>query len=191
MSIFDKPKRAIEKALKSLGKKIEGQLKKLGNTIEAQLKETGTEIEGELHEVSHQIESELHEIGDEIKASFVSAVSELIELAEQGILHEAFEKILGYLDKEISHGDAPIVLRTTYLDIEVTDAKHFAKVLRDILDKGLPTSKSAWRHIIVDLAPTAVHPKIGIPFISMVAQRIPLEDLEHTALDKLLQEAGL
>lgn len=191
MSIFDKPKYEVEKFLKSLGSKIEKQLKSVGHTLEAQLKKTGSNIEHDLNSVGHEIEGQLHEVGDEIKASFHAAFSELIELAEQGVLQEAFEKMLGYLEKEISHGDAPITWRTAYLDIEVADAKHFARVLRGILDEGLPTSKTAWRHIIVDLAPTAVHPKIGVPFISVIAQRIPLDDLERSALDTLLQEAGL
>ena len=202
MSVFDSVKHKIERALKSLGSKIEKGLKSTGHQIESNLKSAGHKIEGEIKhvaneaehkikEVGNEIEHDLKEIGEQIQESINLGVAELIELAEHGILGEALEKILAAIDKEISHGDAPIVLKTTYFDLEVTDAKQFARVIRDALNNGLPTSKSAWRHIIVDLAPVAVTPKVGIPLVSMVAKRIPLEDLERQALDKLLQEIGL
>ena len=191
MSVFDSVKHKIEKALKSLGSKIEKGLKSTGHKIESDIKHAANEAEHQLKEVGNEIEHDIREIGEKIEASINLGVAELIELVEDGVLGEAFEKILAAIDKEISHGDAPINLQTTYFDLEVTDAKHFAKVIRDAIDNGLPTSKSAWRHIIVDLAPVAVTPKVGIPFVSMIAKRIPLEDLERQALDKLLQEVGL
>ena len=84
----------------------------------------------------------------------------------------------------LSSGEQPIRFRDNRRET-------LARVIKDAINNGLPTSKSEWRHIIVDLAPVAVTPKVGIPLASMVAKRIPLENLERQALDKLLQEVGL
>ena len=60
-----------------------------------------------------------------------------------------------------------------------------------MIENGLPTSKSEWRHIIIELAPKAITIKPGVPLIAQLINRIPLEGLEDAALDKLLREAGL
>ena len=61
-----------------------------------------------------------------------------------------------------------------------------------LVENGLPTSKSDWRHAIVELAPKAITIKPGVPLIAQLVNRIPLEAIsEETALDKLLREAGL
>ena len=191
MSVFDSVKHKIEKALKSLGNKIEKGLKSTGHQIEGEIKHAGTEVEHQIKEVGNEIEHDIREIAKQIEASISLGVAELIELVEDGVLGEAFEKILDAIDNELSHGDAPINWGTTYFDLEILDAKNFARVIKDAINNGLPTSQSQWRHIIIDLAPVAVTPKIGIPLVSMVAKRIPLENLERQALDKLLREIGL
>ena len=78
-----------------------------------------------------------------------------------------------------------------FLILKITDAKALARWIRSLIENGLPTSKADWRHAIVELAPKAITIKPGVPLIAQLINRIPLEELEKTALDKLLREAGL
>ena len=86
------------------------------------------------------------------------------------------DKIADYAEKAAFDGSAPIPLRTAFLDIEVTDAKALARGgYGHLVENGLPTSKSDWRHAIVELAPKAITIKPGVPLIAQLVNRIPLE----------------
>ena len=191
MSIFDSVKHKIEKALKSLGSKIEKGIKSTGHQIEGEIKHVGTDIEHQIKHVGTDIEHELREIGDEIADGLTKGFGDLIALAEQGVLGEALDKIADAAEKEIFEGDAPIPLKTAFIDIEITDAKALARVIRRMIEDGLPTSKSQWRHIIIELAPKAITIKPGVPLIAQLCKRIDLEGLEASALDAALRKAGL
>ena len=80
---------------------------------------------------------------------------------------------------------------TAFLDIEVTDAKALARWIRSMIENGLPTSKSEWRHIIIELAPKAITIKPGVPLIAQLINRIPLEGLEDAALINYFVKRGL
>ena len=60
-----------------------------------------------------------------------------------------------------------------------------------MIENGLPTSKSEWRHAFFQLAPKAIAVKTGFPLVVQLVNRIPLEGIEKDVLDKLLREAGL
>ena len=93
------------------------------------------------------------------------------------MLQPALDKIADYAEHQIFDGSAPIPLHTAYVDIEITDAKLLARTIRDMIENGVPTSKSEWRKIIVSLAPKAITIKPGIPLIAQLINRIPLEKL--------------
>ena len=191
MSIFDSIKHRIEKGFWSLSHKIEKGLKDTGTDIKREIKTVGNETETTLRHTTHDLEHELKQAGDEIADGLTKGFGDLVALAEQGILDDALDKIADYAEKAAFDGSAPIPLRTAFLDIEVTDAKALARWIRSLVENGLPTSKSDWRHAIVELAPKAITIKPGVPLIAQLVNRIPLEELEETALDKLLREAGL
>lgn len=191
MSVFDSIKHKIEKSLKSLGGKIESGLKSTGNKIEGELKHTGVKITHDIKDLENQVTRDLNELANDLETGLNAGVSELIELVEKGVLGEALEKIIDAIEKEIGHGNAPIKWKTAYFELEVLDAKAFARIIRDAINNGLPTSKAEWRKIIVEIAPVAITPIIGIPLISTIVKRIPLEDLEREALNELLKKCGL
>ena len=202
MSIFDKPKHEAEKWLKKIGASIEKNLKKVGADAEHNIKATANkathdvqatlhDAESTLNHTASDLEHHLKEVGDEIADGLAKGFGDLVELAESGLLDKALEKIADYAEKTAFEGDAPIPLRTAYLDIELTDAKLLARTIRQMINDGLPTSKSEWRHIIVKLAPKAIKVKPGIPLIFQLLHHLDLQGLEETALDKVLQEAGL
>ena len=191
MSIFDSIKHRIEKGFWSLSHRIEKGLKDTGTDIKREIKTVGNETETGLRHTVHGLEHDLKVAGDEIADGLTKGFGDLVALAEQGILDDALGKIADYAEKAAFDGSAPIPLRTAFLDIEVTDAKALARWIRSLVENGLPTSKSDWRHAIVELAPKAITIKPGVPLIAQLVNRIPLEELEKTALDKLLREAGL
>ena len=140
---------------------------------------------------THELEHHLKDVGSEIEDGLTKGFGDLVELAEEGVLGDALDRIADYAEDAVFDGSAPIPLRTAFLDIEVTDAKALARWIRSMIENGLPTSKSEWRHIIIELAPKAITIKPGVPLIAQLINRIPLEGLEDAALDKLLREAGL
>ena len=167
--------------------KLRGQLDKTIDEVEKGVSKAVDEVET----TANEAKSKVDDLGNEIAKGLNQGFGELVELVQNGALKPAFDKILSELQKEIFEGDAPIVLRTAYLDIELTDAKELARVIRDMITEGLPTSKREWRYILVYLAPVAIEIKPGIPLIAQVTKRIPLEDLERSALEALLKKAGL
>ena len=191
MSIFDSIKHRIEKGFWDLSHRIEKGLKDTGTDIKHDIKTVGNETETSLRHTTHGLEHELKKAGDEITDGLTKGFGDLVALAEQGVLGEALDKIADYAEKAVFDGSAPIPLRTAYLDIEVTDAKALARWIRSMIENGLPTSKSEWRHIIIELAPKVITIKPGVPLIMQLINRIPLEGLEDAAIDKLLREAGL
>ena len=191
MSIFDSIKHRIEKGFWDLSHRIERGLKTTGTEIEHDIKAVGNKAEASLRHTTHGLEHDLKEAGDEIADGLTKGFGDLVALAEQGILGEALDKIADYAEKAVFDGSAPIPLETAFLDIEVTDAKALARWIRSMIENGLPTSKSEWRHIIIELAPKAITIKPGVPLIMQLINRIPLEELEDAAIDKLLREAGL
>ena len=191
MSIFDSIKHRIEKGFWSLSHRIEKGLKDTGTDIKHEIKTVGNETEASLRHTAHGLEHDLKQAGDEIADGLTKGFGDLVALAEQGVLDDALDKIADYVEKAAFDGSAPIPLRTAFLDIEVTDAKALARWIRSLIENGLPTSKSDWRHAIVELAPKAITIKPGVPLIAQLVNRIPLEAISKTALDKLLREAGL
>ena len=191
MSIFDSIKHRIEKGFWDLSHRIEKGLKDTGTDIKHDIKSEGNQAEASLRHTTHDLEHDLEQAGSEIKEGLTQGFGDLVALAEQGVLGEALDKIADYAEHAAFDGSAPILLRTAFLDIEVTDAKALARWIRSLIENGLPTSKSKWRHAIVELAPKAITIKPGVPLIAQLVNRIPLEELEDAALDKLLREAGL
>ena len=191
MSIFDSIKHRIEKGFWSLSHRIEKGLKDTGTDIKREIKTVGNETETTLRHTTHELEHGLKVAGDEIADGLTKGFGDLVALAEQGVLDDALDKIASYAERAAFDGSAPIPLRTAFLDIEITDAKALARWIRSLIENGLPTSKADWRHAIVELAPKAITIKPGVPLIAQLINRIPLEELEKTALDKLLREAGL
>ena len=191
MSVFDSIKHKIEKGFWDLSHKIERSLKKTGTDIEHEIQDVGNQAKTSLRHVSNDLEHDLKQAGDEITDGLTKGFGDLVALAEQGILGDALDKIADYAEKAAFDGAAPIPLETAFLDIEVTDAKALARWIRSLIENGLPTSKSDWRHAIVELAPKAITIKPGVPLIAQLVNRLPLEGISKSALDKLLREAGL
>lgn len=191
MSIFSNPKKEIEKIVKKFVGSAKKEINKLAAAVKKSIKDLGSKVELEIENTGHDIEHELREVGDEIQESLHRSLQDLVELAESGLLEAALEKGLAIVDKEISHGDAPVVWKTEFFKMEIVDAKRVARVVQDAIDNGLPTSKSEWRQIIVDLAPTVIEVTPGVPLVSSLGRKLNLEDIESEALDKLLQEIGL
>ena len=191
MSIFSNPKHEIEKWFKSFKSKIEASIKKLAHQLEGHLKKVAHDAEGQIESTAHDVEAHLHEVGDDIADGLAKGFGGLVALVEQGILGEALEEIEKYALKEVFEGDAPIPLETAFIDIEITDAKLLARTIRQMINEGLPSTNAEWRRIIIQLAPKAIRIKAGLPLVMQLCKRIPLEQLEEVAIDKLLREAGL
>lgn len=195
---FNRVKREAESGIKKIKNEANSAVNRVKREADTAKNKATSEInhivndtEKELKNVGSDIEQHLHEIGEDIADGLQKGFGDLVELAEQGALEPALDKIASYAEHAVFDGSAPIPLRTAYLDIELTDAKRLARTIRDMIQNGIPTTKSQWRHIIVDLAPVAVTIKPGVPLIAQLVNRIPLKNLEREALDKILQEAGL
>ena len=195
---FNRIKNEGNSAINKIKREADAGAKKIKREAEGIVSKTKHDIEGIAHDAENSIkhvaddaEKKLEAIGEDIAESMQYAVAELAELATSGLLEEALNKALDFLEKEIDHGKAEIKITTTYVNIVLTDAKLAARVIRDAIKSGLPTDKSGWRKIIVDLAPKAVEIKPGIPLIAGLVSKIPLEALEKKALDELLKKAGL
>ena len=191
MSIFDSIKHKIEKGFWDLSHRIEKGIKSTGTDIKHDIKVVGNDTEAALRHTTHELEHQLKDVGSEIEDGLTKGFGDLVKLAEEGVLDDALDRIAGYAEHAVFDGSAPIPLETAFLDIEVTDAKALARWIRSMIENGLPTSKSEWRRIIIELAPKAITIKSGVPLIMQLLNRIPLEGLEDAALDKLLREAGL
>ena len=191
---FEKVKNEAESGIKKIKNQTDAGVKTIEHetdTAKHKVNNIIIDAEKELKDTEIDIEKHLHEIGEDIADGLAKGFGDLVELAEQGALAPVLDKIAGYAERTVFEGSAPIPIRTAYIDIELTDAKLLARTIRDMIQNGIPTSKSEWRQIIVDLAPVAVTIKPGVPLIAQLINRIPLEGLERTALDKLLREAGL
>ena len=156
-----------------------------------QVEHAADDAKQEVKAMGLKVEQHLNELSQGITDDLAKGFGELVELAENGALQPALDKIATYAEGQVFGGSAPIPIHTAYVDIEITDVKLLARTIRDMVEHGVPTSKSEWRKIIVGLAPKAVTIKPGVPLIAQLINRIPLEGLEEAAIDKLLKEAGL
>ena len=160
-------------------------------TAAHQVEHAADDAKQEVRAMGLKVEQHLNDLGKEITDDLANGFGELVELAENGALQPALDKIATYAEQQVFDGSAPVPIHTAYVDIEISDVKLLARVIRDMVEHGVPTSKSEWRKIIVSLAPRAVTIKPGIPLIAQLINRIPLEGLEEAAIDAALKEAGL
>ena len=191
---FNKVKHEAEDGIKRIkheGDSAVSRVKHEAQTAAHQVEHAVDAAKQEVKAVELNVEQHLNELGQDIEDGLAKGFGELVELAESGVLQPALDKIADYAEHQIFDGSAPIPLHTAYVDIEITDAKLLARTIRDMIENGVPTSKSEWRRIIVSLAPKAITIKPGIPLIAQILNRIPLEHLEEEALDAALKKAGL
>ena len=182
---------SVRKVVDTLEGKVHSELTKALDGIEKEVNSAIDKVKKEASETAKTVAELEKNIGDQIARSLSDVFGELVELSEKGILKDALDKIAAVAETEVFEGSAPIVLRTAYLDIELTDAKLLARTIRDMVKEGVPTSKREWRYIIIDLAPVAIEIKPGIPLIAQLTKKIPLKNLERKALEELLKKAGL